>query len=109
MIQLSQTAVQEIKRLHSKPKNQGKKLRLGVKVGGCANFLYTIGFDSAIAPNDTTYDFDGIAIAVDSESLNYIDSLTLDYSEDLMGGNFRFHNPRAASSCGCGVSFSVDK
>ncbi|PSB01049.1 HesB/IscA family protein [Merismopedia glauca] len=109
MIQLSQIAIKEIKRLHSKPRNSGQNLRLGVKPGGCGDFLYVLSFDSILNPDDITYESDGITVAVDSQSLNYIDGLTLDYSEDLMGGNFRFHNPNAASSCGCGISFVVNQ
>jgi iron-sulfur cluster assembly protein len=105
MIQLSQIAIEEIKRLGAKPRNLGQNLRLGVKAGGCGDFSYLLSFDSVINPDDTTYEFSGIALVVDSQSLNYIDGMTLDYSEDLMGGNFRFHNPNAASSCGCGISF----
>jgi iron-sulfur cluster assembly accessory protein len=109
MIELSQIAIQEIKRLRDKPRNLGHNLRLGVKSGGCGDFSYVLSFDSVINPDDTSYESGGIAIIVDSESLNYIDGLTLDYSEDLMGGNFRFHNPNAASNCGCGISFVVKR
>jgi len=46
-------------------------------------------------------------VVIDDQSLDYINGLMLDYSEDLMGGGFRFHNPNAKHSCGCGNSFSV--
>jgi iron-sulfur cluster assembly protein len=106
MIQLSQIAIQEIKRLGSKPHNSGQNLRLGIKPGTCGDFSYTLSFDPALNSDDTSYTSTGITVVVDSESLKYIDGLTLDYSEDLMGGNFRFHNPNAISSCDCGMSFS---
>ena len=66
-------------------------------------------FDEGVGPEDQIYDFEGIQMVVDRQSLSYIDGLTLDYSEDLMGGGFRFHNPNALQSCGCGHSFSISE
>ncbi len=107
MIKLSKTAASEVKRLQFKRKNLEAKLRLGVQIGGCAGLYYTIDFDAAINPSDRVYECDGVSVIVDQESLNYIADLTLDYSEDLMGGGFRFHNPSIVESCSCGNSFSV--
>lgn len=107
MINLSHAAVSEIKRLqlrHQKPKWQ---LRLGVQKGGCADLYYTIDFDEVIKSSDRVYECGDISVVVDEQSFNHISSLTLDYSEDLMGGGFRFHNPNAVESCGCGNSFRV--
>lgn len=107
MINLSKAAASEIKRLQSKRKNLELRLRLGVQKGGCAEFYYTIDFDEAVNPDDIVYNCDDIFVTLDAESFNYITGLTLDYSEDLMGGGFRFHNPNAIESCGCGNSFRV--
>jgi iron-sulfur cluster assembly accessory protein len=63
-------------------------------------------FDENINPNDIVYESEGIKLVVDSQQLNYLDGLTLDYSEDLMGGGFRFHNPNASQNCSCGNSFT---
>lgn len=108
MIELSKAALGEIRRLQLRRKNPEARLRLGVQMGGCADFYYTIDFDEAPKSSDRVYDCGGVSVVVDEESLNYISELTLDYSEDLMGGGFRFHNPKAVESCGCGNSFRVE-
>lgn len=108
MIQLSKAAIGEITRLKTKHQNPGKALfRLGVQPSGCSGISYTLAFDETVKPEDQVYDCNGIRVVVDSQSLTYINGLTLDYSEDMMGGGFRFHNPNATQSCGCGNSFSV--
>lgn len=108
MINLSKAAAGEIRRLQSRRQNLETRLRLGVQRGGCAELYYTIDFDEAMNPGDRVYNCDEISVIVDEESFNYLTGLTLDYSEDLMGGGFRFHNPNAIESCGCGNSFRVE-
>ncbi|XWK86544.1 MAG: iron-sulfur cluster assembly accessory protein [Phormidium sp.] len=107
MINLSKAAVSEVKRLMAKQKQPNSLFRLGVQPGGCAGIYYTLEIDRAINSQDQVYDCQGIQIVVEESNLKYINGLTLDYTEDLMGGGFRFHNPNASSSCGCGNSFSV--
>ncbi len=107
MINLSKAAADEIKRLQSKRQNLEGRLRIGVLRGGCAELYYKIDFDEAVNLGDHVYECDGISVLVDEQSFNYLTGLTLDYSEDLMGGGFRFHNPNAIESCGCGNSFRV--
>lgn len=119
MIHLSPAATSEIKRLQSNflrgafPKDDiTSKLeplwfRVAVKAGGCSGLFYDMSFEQDINHNDTTFEVNGIQVAIDRQSETYINGLTLDYSEDLMGGGFRFHNPQATSSCSCGNSFVV--
>ena len=107
MINLSEAAVGEIKRLQLRRQKPEARLRLGVQKGGCADLYYTIDFEEASNSDDRIYSCGDISIVVDEASFNYISELTLDYSEDLMGGGFRFHNPNAIESCGCGNSFRV--
>ena len=109
-INLTQAAASEIKRLQSKRRNANAQLfRLAVQSGGCSGISYTFGFDEAVKPDDTLYECNGIAVLVDAQSLTYLNGLTLDYSEDLMGGGFRFYNPNAKESCGCGNSLSINE
>lgn len=107
MINLSKAAVEEIRRLQLRRQIPEAQLRLGVKIGGCAELYYTIDFDEMTNLGDRVYDCSGISVIVDEISLNSLQELTLDYSEDLMGGGFRFHNPNAIENCGCGNSFRV--
>lgn len=107
MINLSEAAVQEIIRLKSKHQKPNALFRLKVKSGGCCSFCYIMEFDSQQSSNDRVYDYGKVKVVVDSQQLNYLNELTLDYSEDLMGGGFRFNNPNAKVACGCSNSFSV--
>jgi iron-sulfur cluster assembly accessory protein len=108
MIHLSQSAIREVSRLKSKHPTDNPLFRLGVAAGGCSGFYYTMALDTIVTESDRVYECDGIQVAVNAESLTYIRELKIDYSEDLMGGGFRFHNPQANSNCGCGHSFSVE-
>lgn len=107
MIHLSAAAVVEINRLKARHPEPHALFRLKVEAGGCENWYYTLAFDSEIAAEDSIWNCHGVDVTVDSQSLIYLDDLTVDYSEDLMGGGFRFNNPQAIASCGCGNSFSI--
>ncbi|HLP88789.1 MAG TPA: iron-sulfur cluster assembly accessory protein [Nostocaceae cyanobacterium] len=106
MIKLSPSATQEIERLKLKQKSD-ILFRLRVKVGGCSGLFYDVSFEQAVTSQDQIFDVNGISLVIDQGSINYINGLTLDYSEDLMGGGFRFHNPQATLTCSCGNSFAV--
>ncbi|WAL60350.1 HesB/IscA family protein [Thermocoleostomius sinensis] len=108
MIHLSPAAIAEVHRIQSKATHPNIAVRLSVKSGGCADFYYALELDDAIATADYIQTCDGLQIVVDADSLPYVDGLKIDYTEDLMGGGFRFDNPNAVSNCGCGNSFSVN-
>lgn len=107
MIYLSEAATNELRRLRSKRHNPKTRLRIGVQSGGCLGLLYSIDFDEVLKSDDLVYDCSGLSVVVEPTHLGYIMGMTLDYSEDLMGGAFRFDNPNTVQSCGCGNSFSV--
>lgn len=108
MIYISPPAAKEIKRLLSKHLNQNALFRLQTQEGGCSSLLYDMTFDRVVGPEDRVYNCAGISVVIDAQSLNNISGLTVDYSEDLMGGGFRFYNPNAIASCSCGNSFSTN-
>lgn len=108
MIRLSQSALGEVLRLKSKQSNPEAVLRLGVQLSGCAGLSYQLTFSSSLQSDDRVYEANGVQVVIDVQSLPYVAGLTVDYSEDLMGGNFRFHNPNATQTCGCGQSFAVE-
>ena len=62
---------------------------------------------SSVTEDDTVVDADGVTLAVDPKSLLFLYGLNLDYSSALIGGGFKFSNPNASASCGCGTSFSA--
>lgn len=107
MIQLSSTAVAEINRLKTYKADTNSLLRLIVKPGGCSTYYYSFEFTDARSSDDQTFVCDDLQIVLDPKTLNLIAGIKIDYSEDLMGGGFRFHNPNASQTCGCGNSFSI--
>jgi len=108
MIHLSQSAALEIQRLKSRRKNPALVFRLGLQPSACLDMAYRMEFDDAAEPGDQIFDSHDVQIVVSAEALPYVDGLVLDYSEDLMGGGFRFHNPNALQSCGCGNAFATN-
>jgi iron-sulfur cluster assembly protein len=107
VITLTESALNEIKRLINVQGITEGGLRLGVKGGGCSGLSYTINFDEKIGQYDQVYDFDGVKVIIDAKSAIYLQGTQLDYHKDLMGGNFKFVNPNASKTCGCGESFSA--
>jgi iron-sulfur cluster assembly accessory protein len=67
-----------------------------------------MGFDKSFSDqSDQIFEFDGLKVFVDKQSLLYMDGAEVDYVEGLHGAGFKFNNPNVTGSCGCGNSFSV--
>lgn len=109
MIHLSQNVIRELKRLETKDPYGSGVVRLAIAPGGCAGRIYDWRFRQAEKESDQVIKIDQLKIVISSEDMAYCEGLTIDYSEDLTGGNFRFTNPLAKQTCGCGVSFSLDE
>jgi len=82
-------------------------LRVAVMGGGCSGFQYALDFDQEARPTDTVLELDGLRVFVDPVSSRYLEGVTIDYVFGMHGAGFKFDNPRATGSCGCGSSFSV--
>ncbi|HLH75161.1 MAG TPA: iron-sulfur cluster assembly accessory protein [Candidatus Binataceae bacterium] len=107
-INLTPKAVEMVKRTRNKEGlGAGHALRVGVVGGGCSGFQYSLGFDAEQRDNDVRVHFDGVDVVIDEVALPYIAGTTLDYVEGLHGAGFKFDNPRASHTCGCGSSFTV--
>ena|SRR3989338_6953922 len=106
MIQLSDVAKNEVQRLIAAQNKPGVFLRASVKGGGCSGLTYDVHFDDKQGEYDRVFEANGVKVVCDSKSLVYLDGMTIDYSTDLVGGGFRFINPNAKGSCGCGTSFA---
>ena len=108
MITVTERALKEVNRIVTE-QNLGDTtvLRLGVKGGGCSGFSYTLGFDDKAGEMDQTFEVDGVTVVCDPKSFLYLNGTELDFEESLMGRGFKFGNPNASKSCGCGESFSV--
>lgn len=89
--------------------NQTQFLRLWVEPGGCSGMSYGAAIDDELVDGDETiYQDDAIRVVADPDSLQYFEGLTIDYTDDLVQSGFRFINPNAVKSCGCGSSFSCE-
>ena len=108
MIQLTDRAKKEIRRiLEDQKMSENTALRVGVKGGGCSGFSYTLGFDDQISEVDQLNEIEGVKVVCDPKSFLYLNGTQIDFEDNLMGRGFKFGNPNAAKSCGCGESFSV--
>ena len=107
MITLSETAQKAIQRLQAEQVKPGTLFRVSVKGGGCSGMTYDVKLDDKQGEQDRLYDINGIKVVSDIKSLLYLDGMTIDFSTELVGGGFRFVNPNAKGSCGCGTSFAV--
>ena len=107
MITLTEAAIKQVKKLKEEQNLQDYALRVGIQGGGCSGLSYALGFDSEIKEKDKVFDIDGVKIVVDMKSLLYLGGTTLEYEDSMMGGGFRFENPNAKRTCGCGSSFTA--
>lgn len=107
MIQLTSTACQEINRLRQRQHQPDAFCRLDLQPSSCAQWSYTLSLENTVGSGDDVYEFDTITLVVNRERLDYIRDLNIDFSEDLMGGAFRFNNPLATESCRCGYAFAI--
>ncbi len=81
-------------------------LRLGVEGGGCSGMSYVLGFDQK-KDGDQEYSIDGIKVYMHKAHGLYLAGMVVDFQDGLNARGFTFNNPNAASTCGCGTSFSV--
>lgn len=110
MITITDAAAQQIVKLVDKQQLEGGGLRVGVKAGGCSGFEYTFAWETTAKPADQIVEGPaGAKVFVDPRSLRLLDGTTLDYDTGLLSKGFVFQNPQAKSTCGCGVSFSVEE
>jgi iron-sulfur cluster assembly protein len=104
-IQITQKALNELSRLGV---GGPTFLRIGVIPGGCSGMTYSASVDDALTDKDSVlWSQDGVRVVADEGSSLFLDGLHIDYSDDLIQAGFRFKNPNAAKSCGCGSSFGV--
>ncbi len=107
IIRLTENAITEIKRrLAVAPANDELGLRLGVKGGGCSGLSYVIDMGK-MKPGDHIITHYGFPIYIDTKSGLYLEGVELDYESGFMGSGFKFKNPNASNTCGCGESFSL--
>ena len=80
-------------------------LRVAVRGGGCAGLEYALDFAETARLGDTVYETDGLKVYIDMASATYLKGTVIDYATGLQGAGFKFNNPNARRTCGCGHSF----
>jgi iron-sulfur cluster assembly protein len=105
-VTLTPEAINRVRKLIEKDGRQGVFLRLGVKGGGCSGMEYVLKLDTARKPIDSEIDLDGVTIVCDAKSAKFLEGSVLEFTNNLIGGGFKFENPNAGRSCGCGTSFT---
>jgi iron-sulfur cluster insertion protein len=103
---LTGNATQKLNDLITEQNNPNLMLRIFVSGGGCSGLQYGFTFDETQEAQDVMVEKDGVRVLVDPMSLQYLRGAEIDFVEDLTGSQFVIKNPNAASSCGCGNSFT---
>jgi iron-sulfur cluster insertion protein len=106
-ILLSENAARRVSALREREGNREIMLRVSVNGGGCSGFSYSFALDERRNADDRTFEQHGVTVVVDEVSLELLKGSTIDFVEDLVGSAFAVKNPNAASTCGCGSSFSL--
>ena len=106
-INVTPSAAKRIAEVMASEGGVGAFLRIAVSGGGCSGFQYGFTIDDSRQSDDRVFEKDGVAVVVDETSLELLNGAEIDFVEDMMGASFQIKNPNAASSCGCGNSFSV--
>ncbi|MEW6272085.1 MAG: iron-sulfur cluster assembly accessory protein [Thermodesulfobacteriota bacterium] len=107
-VALSQTAVARVKVLLQRERRPAEAgLRVSVVGGGCSGLQYSLGLEDGPNADDALYEYDGVRVFVDPTSAPYLQGTKVDYVDGLHGAGFKFVNPNADRTCGCGSSFSV--
>jgi iron-sulfur cluster assembly accessory protein len=105
-IVLTAKAVEMVKDAMTREGLQGYGIRVGVMGGGCSGFQYSMDFEKEGRDGDISFEQDGIKLFIDPMSSMYLQGVSIDYVQGLQGAGFKFHNPNAKSTCGCGSSFT---
>ena len=105
-IRLTSKAIQMVKSTMLKEHLEGHGLRVAVVGGGCSGSQYGLDFENQAKENDLVLEQDGIKIYLDETSAEHLKGTVLDYVVTLQKSGFKFINPNATRTCGCGESFS---
>ena len=107
-ITLTAKAAEKVREILADQDDTYAGLRIQVVGGGCSGYSYRMGFDKTWdEEKDQVIDFDGLKVFVDRASMLQVAGAEIDYVDGLQGAGFKFNNPNATGSCGCGESFST--
>jgi iron-sulfur cluster insertion protein len=106
-IKISEAVVGKVAEMLAEEGDASLQLRIFVTGGGCSGFQYGFAFDDERKEDDFRVERGAVTVVVDAMSLQYLMGAEIDYEDKLEGARFVIRNPNAASTCGCGSSFSV--
>lgn len=106
-LSLTPAAINAARGLLQRRGAEGSALRASVTGGGCSGLQYNLVLDTSQRSGDLLVECDGVRVFVDPRSAAYLNGVTIDYVNALHGAGFKFINPNANRTCGCGSSFSV--
>ena len=104
---LTDVAVEKVKEVLAREGLKEGGLRVSVVGGGCSGFQYNLSLDDSARDDDTIIEQDGVKLFLDPISQQYVYGTVIDYVNGLHGAGFKFVNPNATRTCGCGSSFSA--
>ena len=107
VLNISDSVVDKVAEMLAEEGDPALQLRIFVTGGGCSGFQYGFAFDDEAKADDVRVERGPITVVVDAISLQYLAGAEIDYEDNLEGARFVIRNPNAASTCGCGSSFSV--
>jgi iron-sulfur cluster assembly accessory protein len=107
MVELSESATGAVRRLIAASGNPAAGLRIMVDQGGCSGLRYLLGLENEPAAGDEIYDWDGVKLFVDPQSLPIIDGIKIDFVDSVGRAGFVFDNPNVRDVCSCGKSFGA--
>ena len=106
LVRVTPKAATKIDQLKQR-ENQGDFLRIRITGGGCNGLSYKMKFVEEGKEGDILVSSAGVRVLVDSKTTLYLRGTTLDYSDKMVAGGFKFSNPNAKASCSCGESFNL--
>jgi iron-sulfur cluster assembly accessory protein len=107
MLTLTENARKAIGRFIQGSETPVTGLRISVTGGGCSGLQYGMALEESSKSDDTVVKIDQLKIFVDPLSVPLLQGVTVDFLDSMEGSGFKFHNPNASASCGCGNSFSA--
>ena len=106
-VTITEKAIEMVKQAMAEESLENHGLRIAVHGGGCSGLQYALDFSDKERMGDSIYELNsGLKVFIDMASLEYLKGTTIDYVSGLNGTGFKFENPNATRTCGCGSSFS---
>ena len=106
-VSITVSAAERVKALLAQAGKPVEGLRVGVKNAGCSGLSYTLDYAETVEPGEEVIEQNGVRLIIDPAAFMFLIGTEIDYTDDPMGASFKFNNPNAKDTCGCGESFRV--